>query len=138
MPRTINSEGIMLFQISAIYAAIIAVGVLVLSNIVSANRGRTGISVHHGDDQRLALAIRRHGNLVENAALALLLLALCEARGMPGWGLHALGLVLVASRIVHAIGLDAANPMQPLRIAGGVGTQLMLLASATYLLWSQL
>lgn len=125
------------FQISAIYAALVVVGVLVLSNLVSANRGRTGISIHHGDDSRLGVAIRRHGNLIENAALALLLLALCEARGMPGWGLHALGTVLVASRIAHAIGLDASNPTKPLRIAGGAGTQIMLLASAVYLLWSQ-
>lgn len=125
------------FQITAIYAATIAFGVLVLSNIVSAHRGRTGISIYHGEDQRLGLAIRRHGNLVENAALALLLLALCEARNMPGWGLHTLGIILVASRLAHAVGLDAANPLKPLRLAGGAGTQVMLLATAGYLLWSQ-
>lgn len=125
------------FQITSIYAALAVLGVLILSNIVSANRGRTGISIYHGDDQRLGLAIRRHGNLVENAALALLMLALCEARGMSGWGLHTLGAILIVSRIAHAIGLDADNPMKPLRIAGGVGTQLMLLATTGYLLWSQ-
>ena len=124
-------------QITAIYAATIAFGVLVLSNIVSAHRGRAGISIYHGEDQRLGLAVRRHGNLVENAALALLLLALCEARSMPGWGLHTLGIILVASRLAHAVGLDASNPLKPLRLAGGAGTQVMLLATAGYLLWSQ-
>ncbi|MEO3386660.1 MAPEG family protein [Mesorhizobium sp. CAU 1741] len=136
-PQYQKSEGTMPFQVTSIYAAMIVLGVLILSNVVSANRGRTGTSIYHGEDQRLGLAVRRHGNLVENAALAMLMLALCEARGLPGWGLHTLGLILVASRIAHAIGLDADNPMKPLRIAGGAGTQLVLLATAGYLLWSQ-
>ena len=127
----------MLLQITAIYAAIVVVGVVILANIVSAHRGRTGISIYDGGDQRLALAIRRHGNLAENVALALLVLALCEMRGMPDWGVHALGILLVVSRLAHAVGLHPERPTAPLRIAGGAGTQLMLLIAAGFLLFSQ-
>lgn len=127
----------MLLQITAIYAAIIVVGVVILANIVSAHRGRTGVSIYDGGDLRLALAIRRHGNLAENAALALLVLALSEMRGMPGWGVHALGILLIVSRVAHTVGLHPEKPTAPLRIAGGAGTQLMLLIAAGFLLFSQ-
>lgn len=127
----------MLFSITSIYAAALAVGVIILANIVSAHRSRTGISIFHGDDMRLGLAIRRHGNLAENAALALLLLALCEARGLSPLWLHAMGLTLLLARLANVVGLDATRPTAPLRIAGGAGTQLMMLAAAGYLVWSQ-
>ena len=127
----------MQLQVTAIYASIIVLGLLILANMVSANRARTGISIYAGDDQRLALAIRRHGNLAENAAVALLLLALSEMRGMPLWGLHGLGLLLLISRVAHAVGLHPDRVVAPLRLAGGIGTQLMMLTAAGFLLWSQ-
>ncbi|PSJ57992.1 MAPEG family protein [Kumtagia ephedrae] len=125
----------MSFQITALYASILTVMVIVLANVVSAKRGRSGISILDGGDADLALWMRRHGNLVENAPLALLLMAFCEARGLgPTW-LHAIGIVLIASRALHLVGLDAKRVTSPLRIAGGVGTQLAMLAAAAYLLW---
>jgi uncharacterized membrane protein YecN with MAPEG domain len=125
----------MSFQITALYASLLTVMVIVLANVVSAKRGRSGISILDGGDADLALWMRRHGNLVENAPLALLLMAFCEARGLgPTW-LHAIGIVLIASRALHLVGLDAKRVTSPLRIAGGVGTQLAMLGAAAYLLW---
>jgi len=126
----------MTFQVTSLYAAILAVGVIILANVVSAQRARAGVSILHGDDMRLALWMRRHGNLVENAALVLLLMALAEAREMPASWLHGAGIVLVLARVVHAVGLDERRPAAPLRIAGGLGTQLVTLGLAGYLLWS--
>jgi uncharacterized membrane protein YecN with MAPEG domain len=126
----------MSFQVTSLYACLVTVWVIVLANIVSAKRGRAGVSILHGDDMRLAVWIRRHGNLVENAALALLLMALCEARGMPQAWLHAIGVLLIAARLAHAAGLDATHPGAPLRIIGGAGTQLAMLAAVAYLVWS--
>jgi hypothetical protein len=125
----------MSFQITALYASILTVMVIVLANVVSAKRGRSGISILDGGDADLALWMRRHGNLVENAPLALLLMAFCEARGLGPIWLHAIGIVLIASRALHLVGLDAKRVTSPLRIAGGVGTQLAMLGAAAYLLW---
>jgi len=128
----------MTFHITALYASIIAIGVIVLSNIVSAQRGRAGVSILHGDNLELAVWIRRHGNLVENAPLALILMLLCEANGLGATWLHAMGIVLVVARVAHVFGLGAERPICVLRIVGGAGTQLVMLAAVVFLLWSQL
>jgi uncharacterized membrane protein YecN with MAPEG domain len=124
------------FQVTSLYASILAIGVIVLANIVSAKRGKSGIAILHGDNLDLAVWMRRHGNLVENAPLALLLMALCEARGLTPFWLNAIGVTLVVARLLHVVGLDAVNAKSPLRIAGGVGTQLSMLGAVGYLLWS--
>lgn len=127
----------MILQVTALYASIFTIIVIALANIISAKRGKAGISILHGDDLNLALWMRRHGNLVENVPLALLLMALCETRGLPSLWLNIMGVVLLASRLLHLVGLDAANVKSPLRISGGIGTQLSMLGAAGYLLWSQ-
>jgi uncharacterized protein len=124
------------FQATAFYASILTVLVIVLANIVSAKRGQTGIAILHGDSLDLALWMRRHGNLAENLPLALLLMALCEARGLTPLWLNAMGVTLVVARLLHLVGLDATNAKSPLRIAGGVGTQLAMASGVGYLVWS--
>ncbi|MET3581473.1 putative membrane protein YecN with MAPEG domain [Mesorhizobium robiniae] len=128
----------MTFHITALYASLVALGVFALANIVSAKRGRAGISILHGDKLDLALAIRRHGNLVENAPLMLILMGLCEANGLAPVWLHAMGIMFLAARVAHAVGLSVDNPKAPLRLAGGIGTQLAMLGAVAYLLWLQL
>ena len=127
----------MTFHITALYASILAIAVIVLSNIVSAQRGRAGVSILHGDNLELAVWIRRHGNLVENAPLVLILMLLCEANGLGATWLHAMGIVLVAARVAHVFGLSADRPTSLLRIVGGAGTQLVMLAAVVFLLWLQ-
>ncbi len=124
------------FQTTALYASMLAVMIAVTANIVSAKRGKAGISILHGDNPDIALWMRRHGNMVENVPLALILMLLCEARGLGTVWLHAIGVTLVVARFLHLVGLDAQNVKSPLRIAGGVGTQLSMLAAVGYLLWS--
>ena len=125
----------MTFQITSLYAAIFTVLVVVLASIVSANRARAKVSILHGDDMTLALWMRRHGNLVENIPLALLLMGLCEASGATTLWLHAFGIVLIVARLLHVVGLSVDNPAAPLRIAGGALTQLPMLAAAGWLVW---
>lgn len=124
------------FQVTALYASVLTILVIALSNVVSAQRARAKVSIRHGDDSSLALWIRRHGNLVENVPLALLLMMLCEARGLGAGVLHAMGILLIVARLAHLVGLDAARLTSPLRIAGGIGTQLVMLGAVAYLLWS--
>lgn len=127
----------MTFHITALYASLVVIGVIILANIVSAGRGRARISILHGDDLDLALAIRRHGNLIENAPLMLILIGLCEAGGLAAPWLHAIGILFLAARAAHAVGLSVDRPLAPLRLAGGIGTQLAALGAVGYLLSQQ-
>ena len=127
----------MSFQVTSLYAAIFTLMVVILANIISAKRGRAGISILHGDDMNLALWIRRHGNLIENLPLALILMGLCETAGLPIAWLHAMGIGLVVARAAHLFGLAVDRPAALLRIIGGAGTQLTMLAAAIFLIWSQ-
>lgn len=128
----------MTFQTTSLYAAIFTVFVLVLATIVSANRARARVSILHGDDMTLALWMRRHGNLVENVSLALILMGLCEANGLDAAWLHAFGIVLIIARLLHVAGLSIDNPAAPMRIAGGALTQLPMMAAALWLMWTYL
>ncbi len=125
-----------MFAVTSLYVAILALGAIVLSNIVSAQRGKTGISILHGDDMTLALWMRRHGNFMETVPLVLLLMALAEARGAPVNLLHGMGIVLVLARISHVFGMSVTNSKHPLRILGGVATQIVMLAGIGFLLWN--
>lgn len=127
----------MLLHITSLYAAILALGFMVLSNIVSAQRGKTHVSILHGDDMNLALWMRRHGNLAENLPLALILMAMAEIGGLGATWLHVMGIVLVLARISHAVGLSVDRHLTALRLIGGVSTQLVMLGAVVFLLWSQ-
>ncbi|HTV67262.1 MAG TPA: MAPEG family protein [Rhizobiaceae bacterium] len=127
----------MTFPVTSLYAAILTIAVIVLANVVSAKRAGAGVSILHGDDMNLALWIRRHGNLVENAPLALILMGLCEANGLSALWLNTMGIVLVVSRLLHVVGLSVERLTSPLRIAGGAGTQLVMIVAAGFLIWSR-
>jgi uncharacterized protein len=126
------------FPVTSLYAPLLALLLIVLSNIVSAQRARYRVSIGDGGEAGLLLWIRRHGNLAESLALALLLMALAEARGLPAPWLHGMGVLLVVARLLHVIGLNPTNPAAPLRIAGGVGTYLSMLIAIVWLLWGQI
>ncbi len=49
--------------------------------------------------------------------------------------LHTLGVVLVAARIAHPIGLKHDNPRQPLRGLGAGATTLVTLVAAATAIW---
>lgn len=113
--------------ITALYAGLLTIIVIVLGAMVGIHRARTGISILHGDDMQLATKIRRHANFVESVPLVLILMALVELNGAGAGLLHGLGIALVVARIAHPIGLDPDNANNPLR---GLGAGLTSLAMA--------
>ena len=60
-----------------------------------------------------------------------------SASGLPSLWLNVMGIVLIIARLSHLIGLSVDKPAAPLRIIGGAGTQLVLIAAAGWLVWSQ-
>ena len=125
----------MALQITAIYAAMVGLWAVVLSNYVSTMRGKYKILHGDGGNPEMAAVIRRHGNLTEYVPLALILLGMAEVSGLPSTWNHGLGILLVVSRLVHPFGVSVARPANPLRIAATVGTHIVTAGSAVFILW---
>ncbi len=96
-----------ILHVTALYAAILALILIVLSMRVIAVRRRQRIAIGDGGDDALARRIRAHGNFTEYVPLALILMLAAEQAGPPEWMLHALGASLVIGRISHAWSLSA-------------------------------
>ncbi len=127
-----------MLPITALYAALLLAVFVALSALVGRQRGRANVSILHGDDMDLAVAIRRHGNFVEYVPLALVLMALIEANGGNALFLHVVGVLLLACRIAHPFGLQHDKGATPLRAVGAGGTLLLLLALGAMALWQSL
>lgn len=95
--------------VTALYAAILAVVLLVLSFRVIAVRRRLGVAVGDAGDENLTRRIRAHANFAEYVPIALILMLASELAGSPDWMLHALGATLVVGRIIHAWSLTARS-----------------------------
>lgn len=120
----------MSLPISALYAGLLGLLLLVLSAAVSRQRLRFQVSLGTGDQPQLEAAIRAQGNFVEYTPLALILLGLAEAQGAPMALLHGLGIALLAGRILHAWGMHQPGSLGSGRRIGIVLTWLMMLAAS--------
>lgn len=125
-----------MYQITALYAGILAIILVFLS--VRVIRGRLSGRVSLGEGGgALSTLIRAHGNFIEYVPMALIVMGLLESRGTAGWVLHVLGIVLVVARIAHPFGLTMRSPNAP-RAIGIMGTLLVLLVGGILLLLSVL
>jgi len=91
---------------TGLYAALLAIVMVVLLGNVGRLRSRKGISLGDNGDRDLVIATRRHMNFVECVPLALILLAVVEANGAARGWVHALGILLLVSRLIHPFGID--------------------------------
>ena len=109
--------------ITALYAGIFAIFALALSFKAGSFRGKTGISVLHGEPQNMELAerVRTHQNFLEYVPIVVILMGVTELNGGSGTFLHAVGALLIISRIAHAIGLKHDNMAHPGRLVGAGG-----------------
>ncbi len=120
---------------TALYALVLGLIGSYLAFRAGSLRGKTGISIFYGDNQQLALEMRRHANFTEHVPLALILMAILEMNGATPWLLHGSGVLLVVSRVVHPIGLEADSIANPLRAIGAGGTflaSLILMGGVAY------
>ena len=127
----------MQLPITAIYAGLLAILALVLSFRAGGFRGKTGISILFGDPQNMELAerVRVHQNFLEYVPMMLILIGVIELNGGSTTFLHSVGVLLIVSRIAHAIGLKHDNMAHPGRLVGAGGTALLTLVAACYALW---
>ena len=127
-----------LVTVTPLYAAAIAILMVVLSVRTGLARGKHGIALGDGGVPALTVAIRRFGNLSEYAAIAVLVLLLMELKGISAPWLHAYGLTLLALRLLHPFGLHDGTMPAPwqgrARVVSAAGTVAMLTLGAVALI----
>ena len=113
---------------TALWAGLLALLYVPLGMRIVPLRFRHRQSLSDGGHPDLATAVRVHGNFNEYVPLALILMALLELNGLPGWGVHSLGLTLLVARVLHWQGLRA-DRATPARTIGMVLTWMVLLGA---------
>ncbi len=120
--------------ITALYTGLLAIVIIVLGARVAWRRNVARIGIGVREDTILLHRTRVHGNAIENIPLALLMLLLLELLGTTPNVLHGLGILLVLSRVAHAVGLSN-NPGRSFgRIFGMAGTWGAIMVMAIMLI----
>ena len=91
------------------------------------NRVETKTMTGEGESSKLLQSIRAHGNLIEYAPLALILLALLEMQNLSDTMLHLCGSLFFLLRISHAYGVTISRESTPYRLVGAVGVTWLIM-----------
>jgi uncharacterized membrane protein YecN with MAPEG domain len=116
------------------YAAILVLIFVLLSIRVVQMRASAKIGIGTGNDPAMERRIRVHGNFSEYVPLALLLLTFMEMLHMSRYLIHALCIVLIVARIVHAIGVTPVQENFQMRVGSVLATFAVLVIAALALL----
>ena len=91
----------MIVPVTAVFAAILGLLLLVLSLQVVRFRFKYRLGMGSNDDPAFEAAIRAHGNFVEYAPLALIMLGLAELNGVASGLIYWTGMALVLGRMLR-------------------------------------
>ncbi|BCH26493.1 hypothetical protein MesoLjLc_64070 [Mesorhizobium sp. L-8-10] len=120
-----------MLPITGTVAALASVALVALSIPVSLQRMKVDTRIGMGSDPTLLRRIRAQGNFIEYVPLALIVLALCEFRGVPAAWLYTIAILLVLGRALHVAGM--LTGVTPIRASGMLGTYGALLVGAAVL-----
>ena len=124
----------MSIAITSIYAALLALLVLLLAFRVVMLRRQLKVGIGTNGEKVLARAIRVHANAMEYIPMCLLLMAFAEIQQAPAWIMHSTGVALLLGRILHALGLSQSVGKSFGRFWGILLTWLVMLVLSGYLL----
>ena len=116
--------------ITALYAGLLGILMLILAFRVVAVRRVTAIGLGDGGDALLLSRIRIHGNAAEYVPLALILMLILELNGGSARWLHVLGIALLVGRVAHVQGLSQSTGTSAGRFVGNVLTWSVIMAAA--------
>ena len=119
-------------MVTALYAAILGLLGAALTVNVIIHRTKSRVDAGDGGIAKLSQAIRAQANFIEQAPLALIVIALAEGAGARALVVQTLGIALLASRLASAYALNRTLG-QPLRQFGG-GTSVLVLVAASVVL----
>lgn len=118
----------MSLTITAIYASLAGLLLLVLSFRVVRSRRKLSVGLGDGGQESLLRAQRAQANFTEYVPIALILLAVAESQVLTGWLLHTAGAILVLARLLHAWGLSQSSGRSFGRYWGTLLTWVVILA----------
>lgn len=121
------------FQIAGIYIAVNILLLVYLAFRVVARRLPQRVSIGDGGDERLALAIRVHGNASEYIPAALVGLWAMASLGAGSLLINVLGGAFTFGRVLHAFSFS--KNIIPGRQLGMVLTWFSMIAIAGVILW---
>lgn len=114
--------------VTALYGGLAGLMILALAALVVRARWRYRTTLGVGTEPGMERAVRVHANFVEYVPLAVLLMLLCELNGASPALLHGAGILLIASRSLHAWGLSQTSGRSFGRFYGTAGTWLTVLS----------
>jgi len=120
--------------VTAIFAALFGLFAAALTLNVIVNRVRLKVESGDGGLPAMTQAIRAHANFAEHVPLALLLIAAIEMMGKAHWLVVALGVVLLAARLLSALGLGRSLAGTPPRQAGAALTLAVTITASVVIL----
>lgn len=120
---------------TGLYTAILALIMVFLAYKTSARRLEVKINIGTGNDDIMEKRMRAFGNFTEYVPMLLLLMAVSELQGVASQYLHVFGLVIILSRVLHALGMAGVMPVLQGRFSGTVLTFLLLLVGGLSLLY---
>lgn len=95
--------------ISAFFAAYLIILQQILMFAVGFHRLQTQVGVGVADDIELERKVRRHGNLAENGALLLAVLALAELVGVATSIVTGFAITFAVARLSHALAFSSTD-----------------------------
>ena len=114
--------------VSALTAGVLIVfQMLLLLTVVFARRSNR-LSLGDGGNPGMLRAIRRHGNLAENAAIFVVCVALLEMLGGNRMTVEILCAAFVLGRLSHALGLSYGRGVNIFRLVGATATLIVGIA----------
>jgi hypothetical protein len=122
--------------VSFLYAALLGLLLIALSVTVVLARRRFRVGLGVGKDDGMQQAVRMHGNFTEYVPYAVILLIVAEITAMPLPAVHAAGIVLVTSRLVHAWGLSHSPGRTFGRFYGTAGTWIVITGLSLWILFA--
>ena len=121
--------------VTPLYAALLAVWMLLLSLRVISLRQQARVSLGDGGNTDLQRAIRGHANFAEFVPLALLLLLILELSHFSIYLLHALGVTLLVARLLHGYALSFTAEFKFGRYWGALLTFVVIIVEALLCLY---
>ena len=124
-----------MMMVTPLYAGLLVLLFILLSlRVIHSRRGRE-IYLGDGGNPAMLRVIRGHANFVEYVPLALLLMAILEISRFSIYALHALGILLVLGRLLHAYALSFTEHFKCGRTVGAALTIIVLLVEAAMCLY---
>ncbi len=96
-------------MITPVFAALLTFLYIFLSLRVIAARRRNSVGLGDGGNADLQRRMRVHANCAEYVPLGLLVMLMAELQDVAAWLIIAIGLLLLAGRLVHAFGVGGES-----------------------------